>query len=400
MPRGSNLHANLSGGCMVLFGLPFLLAGLGIVYFLGIRPFANLHASQQWVETPARVVSSEVRTHRDSDSTTYSVDINYTYEWEGETYHSDRYDFLSASSSGYQRKREVVRAHPAGRVFTVYVNPANPSEAVIHRETSWEYYIGFVFGGLFALVGAGVMIGGARFAAKTRRGLSGAARGGKDGSVPGVPTPDETDVRGDVTLKPSTPRWAKVVGTLVFALFWNGVISFFLMEVWQSWQRGSPNWFLTIFMTPFVLIGLGAILGFFYTLLATFNPRVLLILGPGNPVPGKRTTLDWAFAGSTSRLQSFRLVLEGLERATYSQGTTTYTDENIFFRQVLVEVRDPVDIRDGTIAFEPPPDAPPSFDAPSNKIIWRIAVHGKINFWPDVRDNFSFVLTPIPAEAP
>ncbi len=65
----------------------------------------------------------------------------------------------------------------------------------------------------------------------------------------------------------------KLIGMILIAAFWNGIVSVFLWQIVLSFRRGDPEWFLCLFMTPFVLVGLGLMAGVVYFLLALANPR-------------------------------------------------------------------------------------------------------------------------------
>lgn len=389
--RNRKANKEISGRGLVLFGIPFLLAGLAISFFLGVKPFLKVQDAKSWVPTPATILSSEVRTHRGSDSTTYSIQITFAYSWEGTRHTSNKYNFSTGSSSGRESKARVVRAYPVGHQFKAFVNPNNPSEAVINPAFQWIYLLLFVFGSVFWMVGLGVMIAGARSAQITTHRLR---------SVTGsfLPTLPQADTRGNILLKPNTTPWGKVFGLLAITLFWNGIISVFLFQVWKSWQQGSPDIFLTLFMIPFVLIGIGLLLGFVYSLLAAFNPRVLLLLSPSLPQPGSTFSLDWEFLGPSHRLKSFSITLEGLEHITYTTGSSknssTHTHERFFYKQPLMSVTDAHRISPDSIKVQLPADLPHSFDAPNNKILWRFILHGKIQRWPDLKQTFPLVVLP------
>ncbi len=378
----------LGGKALVAFGLVFILPGLAISYFLGVRPMLRVQEAQHWPTAPATVLSSQVRTHRGSDSTTYSIDISYRYTWEGQEYTSDRYDFSMGSSSGRESKARVVRAFPVGHHFEAYVNPDNPAEAVINRDFQWLYAALLGFGAVFVIAGLAAALGGLRTA---RTG----SRSDTRSYLPPLPQPD---ARGGILLKPEHSPWAKVFGILFFALVWNGIISVFVFQVWKSWQNNSPDYFLTLFMIPFVLVGLGALLAFFYALLSTFNPRLLLLLSPDHPRPGTPFALDWEFHGSPRRLQHYTLTLEGLERIEYTTGSgkhsSNHVRENLFFQQELHHTDNPSHMADNTLNVELPADLPHSFHAPNNKILWRIRLHGPIRFWPDLKQTFPLTVLP------
>ena len=87
----------------------FLLMGGGFFYFLALRPFVQSRTARNWVETPCRIVSSEVKSSHDSNGTTYRPEIHYVYKLQGREYQGDRYQFLRFSSSGRASKAAAVR---------------------------------------------------------------------------------------------------------------------------------------------------------------------------------------------------------------------------------------------------------------------------------------------------
>ncbi len=382
-------NGQLSPKVGVIFGLFFILPGLAVSWFAGVKPILKTQDAKSWVEAPARVLSSEVRTHRGSDSTTYSIRIAYSYVWhgdglesEGRTYESDRYDFSSGSSSGYDGKVRIVKMYPKGHSFKVFVNPRNPSEAVINRELRPIYLVLTGFGLIFVLAGGAVLVA--------------SLRGGSPKASPRVAPTGGSSPPGSesLLLKPETKPWAKVIGMLFVCLFWNGIVGVFVFQLRESWLRGRPEYFPMIFMIPFVLIGLGLILGFFYSVLAAFNPRVFVLLTPGNPRLGAPFALDWEFFGASARIHELTITLEGLEKATYRQGTNTRTDEHVFYRKRLVSQEERTGIQPETLWITLPTDCMHSFAADNNKILWRFKVHGKIRRWPDLRADYPFHLEP------
>ena len=59
------------------------------------------------------------------------------------------------------------------------------------------------------------------------------------------------------------------LGSLGICLFWNGIVSVFVIKIVMDWRGGVGNWFETLFLIPFVLIGL-AILA--TLLIVSFDP--------------------------------------------------------------------------------------------------------------------------------
>ena len=107
--------------------------------------------------TPCQVLRAEVRSHDSDDGTTYSVYILYQYEFNGQTYKSDRYEFVGGSSSGYQGKARVVEQYQAAANPVCYVNPNNPSEAVLKRGFHAKLLLA-LFPLPFLLVGVGGLV--------------------------------------------------------------------------------------------------------------------------------------------------------------------------------------------------------------------------------------------------
>src|SRR5207253_9556993 len=98
----SSAGANRNGTCLglLLFGI-FFLVGLGVLAFMAGNVRKAL-AAREWTPVDAVVVSSNVRTHRGNKSTTYSANVLYAYRVGGREYRSNRYGFLTGSSSGYE----------------------------------------------------------------------------------------------------------------------------------------------------------------------------------------------------------------------------------------------------------------------------------------------------------
>jgi hypothetical protein len=201
-----------------------------------------------------------------------------------------------------------------------------------------------------------------------------------------------------LALEPQVSPLGKVLGALLFALIWNGIVSVAVWRAWAAWQQGQPDWFFTIFLVPFVLVGL-LLIGFVgHTVLALANPRPRLTLTPGRPRLGDAIRLGWRFTGRSGRLGRLRITLEGREEATYRRGTDTHTDRQVFATFDVVDTGDRLAIPRGTAEVVIPSDTMHSFDGDSNKVVWEIKVSGDIARWPDVDESFPIEVRPIPLE--
>jgi hypothetical protein len=386
--RSTTLGGRIVG--FLFFGV-FFVVGLSLSWAFAVRPLQRILDARDWPEVECTILSSHVETHDSDDGNTYSVAISYRYEVGGRTYTSDRYKFMTGSSSGYEGKAAVVEKHPPGRVTVCYVNPDDPGDAVLER----GFTVDIAFGAIplvFVVVGAGGMFGVWR---------SGSRKARSDG-LPSTPTGLATmdaaalaaAATGPIVLQPRHSRVAKI-GALAFAaVFWNGIVSIFLVQAISGWTRGAPDWFLTLFLVPFVLIGLGLIAGIGYSVLAALNPRPRLVLSAGAVPLGGEVRVRWEFNGRVQRLERFRLHLEGREEATYRRGTDTVTDKSVFARIELADTADPRAMQTGEVTLRVPAGAMHSFEARNNKIVWELRLRGDIPRWPDISDDFPLIVLP------
>lgn len=364
-------------GVAIVGGAIFALVGGTLLFSWFIPTLSRSLASAKWKETPCTVISSRVKSHSNSDGTTYSVDIFYRYTVDGKEYKSNAYNFLGGSSSGRGSKEKVVASYPQGSQRVCYVNPDNPGDAVLKRGVGWEILFGLI---PLVFLGVGVAI----FLSAFR----------KPAGLKGIPVEMLSPAAavlsgvGGGPLKAKAPPMARLLGMILFSVFWNGILSFFLMELVGSYRRGSPDIFLTLFLIPFVLIGVGSIFFVIYAAMALWNPRCQLNLSPAVLRPGQSLEVAWTMAGAIGRVQRLRIVLEGREEAIYRRGTSTSTDTSAFARFLVAEVSSSLEMEQGTARIRIPEALPPSFHASKNKIIWALKVHGEIPRWPDIIEEY------------
>jgi hypothetical protein len=371
-------------GCLRLFFLPFLLAGLGVLWTMTIAPLLQILAARSWAPAPARVLSSRVVAHTDSDGSSYRVDILYAYTFEGVERQSSRYDFSQSTSSGYATKAAIVNEYNVGTETTCYVNPRDPTQAVLRREphkSLWFGLLGLVF----------VLVGGLGFFAVGRLAKTPGT------AASGLPAAPETDLRGagPIVLRPEQTRVAKFVFLLIFAVVWNGFIGvFFYLEATRS---SGGGFFVKAFLGLFGIVGLLLVWAVFHQLLALFNPRVRLTASALRIPLGGTLRLDWLVEGRARKLGRLRIVLEGQEKATYRRGTDTSTDTHVFAKLPLLDSTDPGEFATGQTDFTVPATLMHTFEATNNKVQWRLLVQGEIPRWPDLSDEY--VVTILPRES-
>jgi len=376
-----------------LFAL-FALVGGALAYPLGIRPITRTIAAESWVATPCQVLRAEVCSHDSDDGTTYSVYILYQYEFRGQTYKSDRYEFLGGSSSGYRGKDRVVEQYRAAAHPICYVNPDDPFDAVLKRGFHAKLLLALV-PLIFLLIGVSGLIGVLRTNSPA----------GDGATLPPLAqrplrASDEADLlrvegSGRAVLAPKFSGKTKFIGMTFGALFWNVIVLVFVASIANGFQRDNPSWIGLLVLLPFVAVGLGLAGGAVYQLLALFNPRPTLELSSTVIPLGTAAELSWSFSGQARRIDEFTVTLRGVEEAKYRQGTSTCTDRNTFHETELYRTSNAGEIASGQVGFVVPPDTMHSFAAENNKILWSLDIHGSIKGWPDVKESFPITVAPV-----
>src|SRR5262249_25865718 len=151
------------------------------------------------------------------------------------------------------------------------------------------------------------------------------------------PTPDDTP---GIWVAPTSPgkvltyrlhRLGMAPGcqfgcALFGAIFWNGIVSVFVYQIIDRWNRGVVvPWFEVVFLTPFVLIGL-VLIG--SVILAALKWFVSGMVGhvdvevSAHPLaPGAKVRLHVAQTGAAA-LTRVAVSLHCAEEATYVAGTS------------------------------------------------------------------------------
>ncbi|QDV70054.1 hypothetical protein Poly24_37730 [Rosistilla carotiformis] len=149
-------YNSLPRGCMVGFAMPFVLVGVAATGFLYWNTYQSYRA-HSWVEVPATILNASLKTHRGGDSTTYSVETRYRYDFLGKTYHSERVSFSPFTSDGDRKwnralSRRLKRHVRDKTPYPCFVDPSAPQNAVLERDSRFSLMLllsvfGLAFGG-------------------------------------------------------------------------------------------------------------------------------------------------------------------------------------------------------------------------------------------------------------
>lgn len=387
MPR-SNSKKNKLGNKVfgLLFGGMFFGMGALFCWMMGLSPLFKALGSNDWAETSCVIESSKVKTHSSSDGNTYSIEISFNYTIDGSAYTSDTYNFDSSSSSGRKGKAKVVADYPVGSNQTCWVNPDDPANAVLSRSIPGIVYFVIPFSSVFIFIGLFALL--ASFGLLPKKFTLSLSQSRHKRVT--------TEAAGTQQIKSETSRVGKIIGYTFFACFWNGIVSIFVIQAVKSHQSGDPEWFLTFFMIPFVCIGVFLILAVFHALLGLANPEIELTLSESSPTLGETLELEWQATKPLHRVRSLQISLKGQESATYRRGTNTRTDTSAFYKDVVLDLKDPKAQQRGIVTITLPSDSMHSFDSGNNKIIWQLIVNGDIPRFPDIKDNYPITVRPLP----
>jgi hypothetical protein len=399
-------------GCiMVVLGCMAISAMIGLVFVLG-WPLLRVSQARDWQEVPCTVVSSQVKTHHDSDGTSYSALIVYQYSVHGKTYMASRYRFGIESSGGYKKQSRLVAKYPPGKRVSCYVNPQNPKDAVLRRDFApdiadivlWLFLSGISIGVIFAMY----YMSKKRKEQQTQAEASAAPcsslgsgrvqalrseRGQAQPPPQKARSPQKTH-KGYVELKPRSSPWAKFlvlfcISIVWYVLFYALMYDFFL----DAWKNGI--WAMLLAFIPAIIVGVISILliwGVLHNFLRLFYPSLkLMVLDP--IYVGGTIQLQWEVRGGEGSLQRLHIYLEGREEATYTFGTSTCTDKEIFCTIDLCS-REEHEMLSGQKTLALPPDIMHSWEAEHNKILWELKAKSKRSWLPEMQEEFAVEILP------
>jgi Protein of unknown function (DUF3592) len=419
-------------GCLLVIGLIFVTVACGgLALMIGV-PLIKTIQAQRWEERTALILKSELAISRDNDGSVYSPEVDFEYEYQGKKYRSSTWSTGFASSSFQGGAQSVVKRYSTGSEHPCFVNPDEPSQAVLDRSFQKSNLFA-LFMLIFLAIGGGLVWASVRVVTTQRRQKRDAANklaeptvfassstsassnigttsrigaevdfddedqqndSEDDDDLESEEDEDDVDapwygLDGPQKLEPISKRLTVFLGVLFVALFWNGIS-------WTIFLNGLFNreWFTVAFLLIFV--GIGAIMFYaaFYNFLRLFNPTVSVALSNGAVYPGETVDLAWELVGRVSRIRELRVSIIGEEVVTYVRGTNTSTDRKMFQRIPIASVTSDEEKRFGSASITIPPNTIHSFDAPNNKIEWSVEVHGTIAWWPDIRETMRFAVRP------
>jgi len=360
---------------LILFSPPF--AGVGVFMgWLTLSTLGEWRKASQWVETPAYILESHLETNEDSDgSTTYQATARYRYSFDDRNYEGERVSlFGGADNIGdfHQRAYSELSRYVGGeQPFRCYVNPQDPSQALLYREMRWgmlAFYL--LFAVTFGGAGIGLLLGGL-FADRdeTEEPRAAVIRGVATGAqAPWLQRPDWRSGRIESGGK------AAMIGMSLFALVWLLITSPALFVLPEELKNGN---YVALLVLVFPLVGLALLLMAAYKVLHWLKfGNVLLILEstPGRIGGELRGHLEIP-APVESRL-GINLRLRCVRQITTGSGKGARTREEVLWEHSQIALPSKPWEKQRTeapVRFRIPADTQETdYSNPRDKVLWRL----------------------------
>lgn len=155
-------RASLAGGIIV--GGSLAAMGGIFIYLLLAFGYAKAVDSDNWKATPCTILQSSVKSGRatpHSPGLSHELEIAYRYTIDGVTYDSTRYRRMATRSAHASQMEAIARRFPLQSQAVCYVNPRNPAEAILKKDTKAVGYT-IWFPGLFVVGGVGIVVASVR----------------------------------------------------------------------------------------------------------------------------------------------------------------------------------------------------------------------------------------------
>jgi hypothetical protein len=407
----------------LFFAVLLLLGCVGLVVLFLTLVIPEWRVNHEFVRQTCTVRGARVRQKESEDGTLYRPEVEIEYAVDGKTYVTWTYDIHNIRDNGYSPDRDGAQAivdrfqrelqQQTVPLHNCWYDPEDPHNAVLVRRSAWWVWLSLIVPISFILLGAGGVAytlftwgkSAERCAAIARQAAHldpFAGKGGARSDFPYIPAATQiTDSPGTKLAfrLPSarSPVWA-LFAWLTVCLLWNGVVLVFAIIAIGGFLKGAPDWTLTAFVIPFVLIGI-ALIGFFLRqLVVTTAIGPTLVEISDQPLhPGQRYRL---FLSQTGRLKMhwLELLLVCDEETTYRQGTDTRTERHRVCQRPLLR-REGLEVRGGApfeadCEVEVPAGAMHSFKSAHNEITWKLLVKGSPATWPDYERSFPVIVHP------
>lgn len=402
-------------GETVFFAAFFLIGCAGLALMCATLVIPQWKARHDFVAHHCRVLDARLGQKQSGDVTLYRPEIQIEYEIDGETYRTWTYDVRGEYSPDKPEVEKILdrfQPHPQ-REYDCWYDPSDANVAVLARAWNWWAWLTLIVPLSFILIGGGGLAYQLlALGRSTERRAELVRRAGKlelfeagprsKNEFPNVPPATNITNSPGTKLAFRLPAagsstWALTV-TLLACVAWNGIVAFFAVACVRSHLKGEPDWFLTLFIFPFIVIGIGLMVFLFRQLLLTTGIGPTLVEVSDQPLyPGGRYRL---FLTQTGRLKlnALEVLLVCDEEATFCHGTNTRKETRRVCQSQVLARRSFEMTRaapfEADCELHIPAGAMHSFRSDHNEVTWKVLVRGEAAGWPGYERIFPLIVHP------
>jgi len=402
----------------IFFAVVFLLGCLGAAVLVANLALPEWEVNHHFAATTGTVLRKRIGNKQLGDQTLFRPEVQIEYEIDGRVFRVWTYDIHVMDGRGYTADRGEVTAalerFAVGESYRVFFDPEEPGRAVVIRGTSWWLWVtllvplSFIIIGAFGLVYCVAVWGKSAERRAARRQVEqpvpvAVADPGKP--PPGIPPAAAvTDSPGTHLAfrlpVVETGTWS-MVAWMAASVGWNVIVATLAMVALRGHLRGRPDWVLTVFLVPFLAVGLVWIAALARWLLSSGVAGLTLVEISDQPVvPGREYRL-LVSQGGRMKVNCLTVLLECHERAVFRQGTDTRSETRCVYRKRLFQ-REGFEITAGvpfeaTCTLQVPAGAMHSFKSAHNEVSWKIVVEAKGAASCKFRRSFPFIVHPDPS---
>jgi hypothetical protein len=418
---GSRLFGSV--GEALFFAALLLLGSGGVVAGIVWLVVPEWRVNHHFIEHTCTVKDKRVVSDQREKGTLYRPEVLIEYadpSLPGRTISTWTYDVHARDANSPLTSRDEAQAaidrFERGQTYPCWYDPLNPGDAVLVRGYQWWIWPALLIPASFIVTGIGGLVYTALHWGRSAERRAAAVRS--------VPAPELFDLPAtvgskfpyvpdgnEITSSPGTrlayrlpltrsPGWT-LVGLLAACVAWNGTLSVFLVMAIRSFLARTPDWPMTFFSVPFLVVGVALVLVFVRFLRDTAGIGPTLVEISDHPLlPGNRYRLFLSQSGNLT-LKAFDVSLICEEEGVFRQGTNVRTENREVFRQSLYAgagaVIRPSEPLETECDLPIPAQAMHSFRAAHNQIQWKLIVRGDVAGWHAFERSFPVVVRPMSA---
>lgn len=408
---GSRLFGSM--GEAAFFAAMLVVGCAGVIFGIVWLVIPEWRVNHGFVEHTCKVVEKRVFELPSEKGLLFRPEVKIVYEVHGVTYSPDyTFDIHRTTRSTQEEAQAAISGFAVGQDCPCWYDPAEPNVAVLVRGYQWWIWPAMLIPASFVVIGLGGLVYTALHWGKSAERRAAAVRSvpaelfdlaaNVDPKFPYIPDGSE------ITSSPGTrlayrlplthsPGWT-LLGLLAASIAWNSAVSVFMVMAVRSFLAGAPDWLMTLFIVPFLAVGVALVVVFARLLRHTAGIGPTLVEINDHPLlPGHGYRLFLSQSGNL-KLKTIEVSLICEEEAVFRQGTNARTESREVFRQSLyaaAAVIRPGEPLEAECDLPIPAGAMHSFRAHHNQIQWKLIVSGEIVGWQGFHRSFLIVVRPL-----